>query len=62
MNRCIVCGNWLGFYGISQTKSEGWVRWSYCEYCHTYHKANDGSTYIGTTKVEPSKAIFRTGA
>lgn len=60
MNRCLYCGQYLRFYGISQTKSEGWVRWSVCDGCGTFHKA-DETHYIGVTKVEPSKAIFRTG-
>lgn len=60
MNRCLNCSHWLGFYGISQTKSEGWVRWHSCSHCGTFQK-DDANRVLGLTKVEPSKAIFRTG-
>lgn len=58
MNRCISCGaGWLRFFGISQTRSEGWVRWTICDQCGMFHKDNT-ERYLGITKTEPSKAIF----
>lgn len=58
MNRCVTCRTTLRFYGISQTKTEGWVRWSVCDGCGLYHKA-DETKYIGLQRTEPSKIIFR---
>lgn len=55
-----MCSHWLTFYGISQTKTEGWVRWHACYHCGAFQK-DDTNVILGLTKVEPSKAIFRTG-
>ena len=59
MYRCAFCHHQLRFYGISQMRQEGWVRWSVCDYCGHYFKDN-GQRYIGTQKTEPPKSIFRT--
>jgi hypothetical protein len=57
VNRCPNCQNMLRFYGISQTKTEGWMRWDWCGACGYYIKSNS-TTRVGVQSREPSKAIF----
>ncbi len=58
MNRCVRCSAMRRFYGISQTPSEGWVRWTVCDNCGLYHKDNTERIFA-TTEREPGREIFR---